>query len=136
MDSGRGRERAIAGKTAGLLLPGETVTWSGRHFGLRLRHTSVIDGWRPFSFFRDRMVTGVFRSFEHDHHFAAMDDGTRMRDEIRFSAPLGPLGRLVEGRVRAHLTKFVHRRNAALKRVAESEEWHRYLDAQPPIARE
>ena len=130
-----GGERIVAGKSGGLLLHGETVTWSGRHFGLRLRHESVIDGWRPFSFFRDTMVQGVFRSFAHDHHFAAMDDGTRMRDEIRFHAPLGPVGRLVEGRVRAHVMKFLLRRNAYLKRIAESEEWHRYLDGQPAIGR-
>ena len=128
-------ERAIAGVTSGLIRNGEHVTWSGRHFGLRLKHESVIDGWRPFSYFRDTMVRGVFRSFQHEHHFAAMDDGTRLRDEIRFSAPLGPLGRLAERRVRAHLVKFLRRRNDMLQRVAQSGEgWQRYLDG-PPIER-
>lgn len=135
MDSARGGERIVDGKPGGLLLEGETVTWKGRHFGLRLRHQSVIDGWRPFSFFRDSMVKGAFRSFQHDHHFASMDDGTRMRDEIRFSAPYGPLGRVVEGRVAKHLLRMLQRRNAYLKQVAESEDWHRYLDGQPAIER-
>lgn len=129
------RERIVEGKPGGLLLQGETVTWTGRHFGVRLRHQTVIDGWRPFSFFRDSMVRGAFRSFAHEHHFAAMDDGTRLRDEVRFSMPLGPLGRMAEGRVRAHLTRLLQRRNAYLKRVAETAEWHKYLDGQPAIER-
>ena len=131
----RSRERAVAGVTSGLMRSGDRVTWSGRHFGLRLRHESVIDGWRPFTYFRDSMVSGTFRSFRHEHHFAAMDDGTRMRDELHFTAPLGRLGRMVEGRVRAHLLHFLWQRNERIKQAAESGDWHRYLDGQPPVER-
>ena len=127
------KEKAVGGRTSGLLQGGESVTWSGRHFGLRLTHTSVIDLWRPYSYFRDVMSEGNFGRFEHDHHFAPMNDGTRMRDEIRFAAPAGLLGRLFQGRLRRHLTRFLQGRNAYIKRVAESEEWHSYLDGQPPL---
>ncbi len=129
----RSKEQAVGGKTSGLLRAGESVTWSGRHFGLRLRHTSVIDLWRPYTYFRDVMSEGTFARFEHDHHFAPMNDGTRMRDELRFVAPAGFVGRLIEGRLRRHLSKFLRERNAHIKRVAESEEWHRFLDDQPPL---
>jgi len=75
------------------------------------------------------MVTGPFRHFEHDHHFAVMDDGTRTRDEIRFSAPGGVLGRFAAKTfVRKHLVAFLLERNAVIKRVAESEDWRRYLE--------
>ena len=75
------------------------------------------------------MVAGAFRHFEHDHHFAPMDDGTRMRDEVRFSAPWGLLGRMTTKMfVRKHLVELLVERNAMIKRVAESEEWRRYLD--------
>ena len=37
------RERAIAGVTHGIIGPNETVTWRGRHSGLMLQHTSLID---------------------------------------------------------------------------------------------
>jgi hypothetical protein len=58
-----------------------------------------------------------------------MDDGTRMRDEIRFSAKWGPLGRLATKLfVRRRLKAFLMERNAVIKRVAESEEWRKYLD--------
>ena len=73
------------------------------------------------------MVAGVFRHFEHDHHFAPMDDGTRMRDEIRFSAGVGAAGTRCWRRKR--LKAFLNERNAVIKRVAESEEWRRYLES-------
>ena len=121
-------EKAISGVTEGLMGPGEQVTWQGKHYGLKLKHTSLIDGWRPYSYFRDVMVDGVFARFEHEHHFAAMDDGTRIRDEVRFSSRLGWPGRLVERFVmRRHLTAILSQRNAYLKQVAEGEEWKAYL---------
>jgi ligand-binding SRPBCC domain-containing protein len=128
-------EQAVGGVTTGLIGEGEMVKWSSRHFGLRLHHTGRIDGWRPYSYFRDVMVESMFRHFEHEHFFAVMDDGTRMRDEVRFSIPGGSLGRLATRLfVRRHLTVFLTKRNAEIKRVAESEEWHHYLDGRPGIA--
>ncbi len=125
--AGETQEKAIDGVTTGLIGEGETVTFQGRHLGMRKRHTSRIEAVRPYSYFRDVMVAGAFRRFEHDHHFAPMDDGTRMRDEIRFSAPWGPLGHNL---ARRRLIAFLSERNAFIKRVAESEEWRRYLDGE------
>lgn len=125
------REQAIDGVTTGLISEGETVTFRGRHFGLRLLHKSRIEVMRPYSYFRDVMVSGMFSHFEHEHHFAAMDDGTRMRDEIRFIAPVGALGRVATKiLVRRHVAAFLMERNRGIKQVAESEDWHRYLDGQ------
>jgi ligand-binding SRPBCC domain-containing protein len=127
-------EKAVDGVTTGLIGYGETVTWQGRHLRLNLRHRSRVDAWRPYSYFRDVMVHGPFTRFEHEHFFAPMDDGTRMRDELRFSAPWGPFGQLAAKIiVRRYLTTFLMRRNTLIKRVAESEEWHTYLDGQPEI---
>ena len=124
-------EQAIAGVTTGLISEGETVTFRGRHLGFKLRHKSRIEILRPYSYFRDVMVSGMFTHFEHEHHFAAMDDGTRLRDEIRFAAPCGALGRLVTKLLlKRHLSAFLMQRNAGLKQVAESDDWHRYLDGQ------
>jgi hypothetical protein len=119
-------EQAIDGVMTGLIGEGQTVTFRGRHYGALRQHTSRIDVLRPHSYFRDVMVAGPFRHFVHEHHFAAMDDGTRMRDEIRFSVPWGPLGRIL---ARRRLKAFLMERNAVIKRVAESEEWRRYLES-------
>jgi ligand-binding SRPBCC domain-containing protein len=121
------QEKAIGGVTSGLIGEGESVKWRGRHLGRWLTHTSKIDGWRPYTFFRDVMVEGWFVRFEHEHHFALMDDGTRMRDEVRFSAP-GMLSTIKEKIVRRHLITFLKQRNALIKRAAETEEWRRYLE--------
>jgi hypothetical protein len=51
-----------------------------------------------------------------------------MEDELTFSAPLGPLGliaeRLMLGR---HLRVLLERRNDLVRRVAEGDDWERYL---------
>lgn len=119
------REQAIEGVTTGLIGEGQTVTFRGRHLGRWRLHTSRIEAVRPYCYFRDVMVAGSFRRFAHEHHFATMDDGTRMRDEIQFSAPCGVLGRIL---ARRRLIELLLERNAVIKRVAESEEWRKYLD--------
>jgi ligand-binding SRPBCC domain-containing protein len=122
-------EEAVDGVTSGVIGNGETVTWQGKHLGMTQRYTSRIDAWRPYSYFRDVIALGVFLRFQHEHFFATMDDGTRMRDEVRFSTRWGVLGRLASKTlVRRHLTTILLRRNSMIKRVAESEEWRRYLD--------
>lgn len=128
-------EKAIGGVTTGLIGEGESVQWQARHFGRLRTHTSRIDGWRPYSYFRDVMVEGSFLRFEHEHHFAVMDDGTRMRDEIRFAAPYGLLGKMAEKMVlRRHLMAHLKQRNLLIKRAAESEEWRRYLERTGSVA--
>jgi ligand-binding SRPBCC domain-containing protein len=125
----RSGEVVVCGVASGLMGPGDRVRWRGRHFGVKWNHEALIDGWRPCSYFRDVMVEGAFAMFEHEHHFAPLNDGTRMRDEVRFAAPMGWMGKMTERTLlRRHLTKFLQERNAVIKRVAESEEWRQYLD--------
>jgi ligand-binding SRPBCC domain-containing protein len=113
----------------GMIVEGETFTFKGQYFGMRGPHTSLIEKLRPHSYYRDVMISGHFRHFEHDHHFATMDDGTRMRDEIRFSAGSGPFGRLATRMfLRKRLKAFLIERNALIKHLAESEDWHKYLE--------
>jgi hypothetical protein len=126
------KEKALNGVMIGLMGLREPVMWQGKHFGMQWMHTGVVDRWRPFTYFRDVMMEGSLLHYEHDHHFAAMNDGTRMRDELRFVAPMGMVGRLAERMVlRRHLMELLLRRSAALKQAAESDGWHRYLDGQP-----
>ena len=125
-------ETAVSGVTSGFLREGDTVKWSTRVFMLRLTHTSVVKALRPFSHFHEAMVAGIFARYEHEHFFAAMDDGTRVRDELKFAAPFGPMGKMMEALVmRRYMTSLLRRRNAALKHAAESEEWRLYLEGQP-----
>jgi hypothetical protein len=123
--------KAIDGVTSGLIGPGDTVTWQGRHFGTKGKHQSLIEVWHPYTYFRDIMVEGHFASYEHDHHFAPLNDGTRIRDEIRFSASPGMLGRLREKLfLQKKLIKMLNLQNALIKKAAESDRWHDFLDGQ------
>ena len=121
-------ERAIAGVTSGLIGPGQTVTWQGRHFGLMLHHTSIISAYDYPSYFQDTMTEGMFRTFEHDHHFEPIETGTLMRDELRFSSPLAPLGAIVDRLIlNQYLKKFLMERNAIICHAAESDDWGRFI---------
>ena len=126
-------EHAIAGITSGLIGMGETVTWQGRHFGLTLQHETRITEYDRPRYFQDAMVKGAFHSFVHDHFFeASSTGGTLMRDELKFSAPLGLLGWATEKLVlRKYLWRFLLERNEVIRRTAEGEPvvWQHYLDA-------
>lgn len=117
-------ERAVAGVTSGLLHAGDEVTWSARHFGVRQKLTSRITAFERPGHFRDSMVTGAFRRFDHDHFFEAKGDATEMRDVFDFESPLGLLGRIADALVLTrYLRGFLERRNEVIKRAAESDGW-------------
>jgi ligand-binding SRPBCC domain-containing protein len=121
-------ERAVAGVTTGLMALGDEVTWEARHLGVRQKLTSRISAFDRPRHFRDEMVRGAFARFLHDHHFDATESGTRMIDELDFSAPLGPLGRLAEQMfLTAYLTRFLEQRSQVLKALAESDGWQRFV---------
>ena len=123
-------ERAVAGKMSGLFGPGDEVTWQARHFGVRQHLTSRMNGYDRPRHFRDTMVRGAFRRFDHDHFFTAPTaDTTVMRDVFDFDAPLGPLGWIANVLfLTRYMRKFLLLRNATLKEVAESpDRWRRYL---------
>jgi ligand-binding SRPBCC domain-containing protein len=125
-------ERAVAGVTAGLLGPGDEVTWQGRHFGINQHFTSRITTFDPPRCFQDSMVRGrgAFAHFIHVHLFTATAAGTRMVDVIDYAAPGGPLGWLAERLfLTDYLTRFIRRRAQMLKRIAESEDWRRFIEA-------
>jgi ligand-binding SRPBCC domain-containing protein len=113
-------EQAVAGRTSGLIELGEQVTWRARHFGLELEHTSRITAYDRPRHFRDSMVSGHFRTFEHDHFFESQSGSTLMRDVLEFEAPLGPLGRIAEVTfLKRYLTRLLAQRNATIQHEAE-----------------
>jgi ligand-binding SRPBCC domain-containing protein len=121
-------ECAIAGVTTGLIGSGQEVTWRGRHFGIDVTHTSRITAYDPPRYFQDSVVRGMFHRFCHDHYFALQDGRTVMKDVMQFEAPLGLAGRLIESVIlKGHMRRLLARRNQCLKRVAETDEWRKFL---------
>ena len=121
-------ERAIAGRTSGLMELGDEVTWRARHLGVWQTLTSRITVFDRPRRFRDSMVRGAFSRFDHDHEFDIDGAGTVMTDRFDYEAPLGLLGRIAEiAFLNAYMRRFLQERCDVVKRVAESDEWHKYV---------
>lgn len=113
-------ERAVAGRTHGLMELGDTVTWEAKHFGVRQRLTSKITALDRPVMFVDEMQQGAFKSLHHLHRFLPQDSGTLMIDEMTFTSPFGILGRMVDAVVlENYMRRFLLRRNEYIKKVAE-----------------
>jgi ligand-binding SRPBCC domain-containing protein len=123
------QERAVAGVTAGLIGPGESVTWEAKHFGIVQRLSTRITDYERPRHFRDSMQSGAFRRFDHAHVFEADGEhGTIVRDEFDYNAPLGILGRIAEvAFLSRYMRKLLEERNGVVKRIAESGDWRNYL---------
>ncbi len=122
-------EKAIAGKTSGLIELNETVTWEAKHlFGKRYL-TVVITRMQLYSFFQDEMLQGDFKKMIHLHQFSQKEDSsTEMKDDFYFESPYGIIGQLVN---KLFLTLYMRRlliiRNRIIKQYAETDQWKTVL---------
>lgn len=114
-------EKAVAGRTSGLIGPGETVTWEARHLGFTQRLTSKITAFDYPNTFTDEMLNGAFKSMQHHHYFDNLGDGrTLMKDVFVFESPLGPLGKLANGLfLKRYMRRLLLQRNLVIKQAAE-----------------
>jgi ligand-binding SRPBCC domain-containing protein len=77
---------------------------------IRVTSVTEIDGVEHQRCFEDRQKKGPFSLWHHKHEFVPIDHGVQMTDQVRYSVPLGLLGRLanrlmVEKRLR-HIFDF------------------------------
>ena len=120
---------AVGGCKTGLAEPGDCTMWSARFFGLRFSLATQIMAYARPHRFSDELQKGLFTRFGHHYTFRA--DGasrTVMEDEFFFQSPLGPIGALFDRAVlRRRMRTVAEFRVQYIKRVAESEEWKKYL---------
>jgi len=117
-----------ATRTEGLVVGGDRIRWEGWRFGMPQVHVSLISAFEPYRYFQDRMISGRFKTFQHDHEFTEIGGQVLLKDTVRFAMPFGFAGRLVGKHVMVpHIRGLLQRRFALLKRIAESEEWRKYL---------
>jgi ligand-binding SRPBCC domain-containing protein len=122
-------EKAIAGTTTGLINLNETVTWQARHLFKTRQHTSIISAMENPAFFVDEMTKGDFKSFRHEHHFKAVDNGTIMIDILEFESPYGSLGTFFNTvYLKKYLEKFLIKRNNTIKEYAQTQKWKAILN--------
>ena len=95
-------EKAIGGRTKGLINFGETVTWEATHFGIRQKLTSIV----------------------HDHYFEQANDRVIMKDVFSFQSPFGILGKVFDKLIlKNYLKKFLVERNNLIKEYSETTKW-------------
>ncbi|MEO6068063.1 MAG: TIGR01777 family oxidoreductase [Gemmatimonadales bacterium] len=86
------------------VMPGVDSVWTMEHY----------DVVAP-EHFRDRMLRGPFDRWDHLHRFEPLGPArTRATDEISWSLPLGAIGALGDGRVRARIARMFTYRHATL----------------------
>lgn len=120
--------KPVEGKTTGLITRGDRLVWRGWKFGMPAMHETLITQYEPYRFFQDTMGKGRFRSFQHDHQFDEVAGHTLMVDVVRFSMPLGTLGKQFGRRIVVpHVLDMMLKRFHLLKRIAEGSDWERYI---------
>ena len=124
-------EKAIAGRTEGLIELGETVTWRAKHLGVYQNFTSKVTGCIEADYFADEMVLGAFKSFKHEHFFSYENGETILKDVMEYRSPLGILGKLVDFLfLEKYMINFLMLRNDTIKKFAETEKWKEILIAE------
>jgi len=128
ISTSQSNEEAIAGKISGLIELHETVTWQAKHFGIVQTLTSKISEFNRPHYFVDEMLDGVFNSIHHLHLFSVENGKTNMRDEFKYTAPMGLLGEIADQLfLKSYLTKLLTKRNAIIKDYAESDKYQAFL---------
>lgn len=121
-------EKAVAGRTTGLIEYGDKVTFSARHMGARWKLSSEIIKFDPPNKFTDRMLKGPFKKLLHEHIFDERDGITTMTDRMQVHSPFGIVGRLFDSMVlEGYMRKFLEKRCNSIKECAESDEWKKYI---------
>lgn len=119
-------EEAIEGRVEGLINLHEYVKWRAKHLGFLQTMTVGITKMESPTYFQDKIISGAFKSFCHDHYFQQGDQGiTQMDDEIYFQSPVGFIGNFVDWVfMKKYLSQLLMNRNEVIKAFAESNKWH------------
>jgi ligand-binding SRPBCC domain-containing protein len=90
-----------------------------RYFGLPMTWHGKVTEFESNQYFKDEMISGMFRYWEHTHSVEALGSATKYTDSVRFS--LG-LGRLIDHYfVKPSLDTFFERRHDLLRAALTSQ---------------
>jgi ligand-binding SRPBCC domain-containing protein len=129
------RMHALQRDQTGLVQPNDQLIWHGWKFGLPQMHETLITAYDRPHYFQDTMGRGRFRRYQHEHTLTEIDGHTLVQDKIRFSLPFGWAGDMVAKHVIVpYVARLLHAHLQLLKRVAETDEWHKYLPDEPVAA--
>jgi ligand-binding SRPBCC domain-containing protein len=128
LSTSKTNEKAIAGRTSGLIELNDSITWSAKHFCVYQTLTvKVVDLDKPNKF-QDVMIKGAFKSMKHVHLFKEASGYTIMIDEFEFTSPFWILGKLAESLfLTNYMKRFLIKKNEVLIQVAEGNHWREIL---------
>jgi ligand-binding SRPBCC domain-containing protein len=122
-------EKAIDGRTSGLIEKGEFVTWQAKHFGIDQTLSVKITEMNPPDYFCDEMIKGAFKTMRHEHFFEPQESGILMTDKFFYEVPFSIFGKIFDALVlENYMKRLLQTRNQTIKRVAESDEWQKVID--------
>jgi ligand-binding SRPBCC domain-containing protein len=114
-------EKAIAGRTSGLIEEGETVTWKAKHLGIYQTLTTKIVAMNNPHHFTDTMQKGAFKSMKYQHIFRQKGKNTIMTDIFEFHSPFGIIGKIFDALfLKNYMKNFLLERNKLIKFTAEN----------------
>lgn len=93
---------------------GTLIDYRLRLRGVPVRWRTRINAWQPPFRFVDEQIKGPYRQWIHEHTFEAHQNGTRVRDHVRYAVPLDVL--LHRRLVRPDVEKIFAYRAAELRR--------------------
>lgn len=116
------RERIVSGKTHGKFEVGDIVTWEAVHLGVRQQLVSKITEMVRPKILSDEMQKGAFKQLHHRRYFRGNKENTIVVDELNFASPFGLIGKIFDHIFLAeYMRRFIERRNAYIKQIAESQ---------------
>ncbi len=74
---------------------GALIDYTVKVMGIQTRWTTLITDYDPPRRFVDVQLRGPYSFWHHTHFFDEIDGATRMKDEVRYGMPFGPLGEVV-----------------------------------------
>lgn len=79
------------------LKEGSIIELKINQFGIiNVKWKLVIKNLKPDNLITDKMISGPFKYWEHDHSFTEENGKTRMTDSLRYELPFGAIGKLAD----------------------------------------
>ena len=126
---------AVDGKTSGLAQVGDVTVWSARFFGLRFKLATRVSALESPHRIVEVLERGLFAEFGHVYTLRPLESGAvELTDAFEFRSPLGVIGAAFDELVlKPVMTRAMSARLEGLKRIAQGDDWRRFLPESPAI---
>ena len=120
---------AVGCRTSGLAEIGDVSVWSARFFGLRFKLATRVTALESPHHMTEILERGLFSEFGHIYTLRPLESGAvELTDAFHFRSPVGVIGALFDNLIlKPVMTRAMNTRLEGLKRIAQSDDWRRFL---------